>query len=34
MGLLAHPHVARRWAQIPEDPGPLGLVIEACFPCV
>lgn len=34
LGLQAHPHVARHWSEFPEDPGPLGLVIEALCPCV
>ncbi len=34
LGLRAHPHVTRHWQEIPEVAGPLGLVIEAQFPCV
>jgi hypothetical protein len=34
LGLRSHSHVARHWEKIPEDPGPLGCVIEAMFPCV
>jgi hypothetical protein len=34
LGLNTHPHVVRHWHQIPENCGPMGLVIEALFPCV
>jgi hypothetical protein len=34
MGLNTHPRVTRHWHQIPESGGPLGLVLEALFPCV
>ena len=34
LGLRSHPHVARHWPEIPENSGPLGLVIEAQAPCV
>jgi hypothetical protein len=34
LGLNTHPHVVRHWQDIPENCGPLGLVIEALFPCV
>jgi hypothetical protein len=34
LGLHSHPHVVRHWHEIPESAGPLGLVIEAMFPCV
>jgi hypothetical protein len=34
LGLNTHPHMAKHWQEIPEIPGPLGLVIEALFPCV
>ena len=34
LGLHFHPHVIRHWQDIPENSGPLGLVIEALFPCV
>lgn len=34
LGLHSHPQVARHWREIPENVGPLGLVIEALFPCV
>jgi hypothetical protein len=34
LGLHSHPHVVRHWHEIPESSGPLGLVIEALFPCV
>jgi hypothetical protein len=34
LGLRQHPHVARHWDELPKDPGPWGLVLEACFPCV
>jgi hypothetical protein len=34
LGLKTHPHVVRRWEQIPEKSGRMGLVIEALFPCV
>ena len=34
LGLNSHPHVVRHWHEIPENCGPLGLVIEALFPCV
>lgn len=34
LGLKAHPHVARHWCQIPEDAGPLGMVLEAVAPRV
>ena len=34
LGLRSHPHVARHWQEIPENPGPFGLVIESQAPCV
>ena len=34
LGLRSHPHVVRHWQEIPENSGPLGLVIEALAPCV
>jgi hypothetical protein len=34
LGLNTHPHVVRHWHKIPESAGPMGLVIEALFPCV
>jgi hypothetical protein len=34
LGLHSHPHVVKHWQDIPENSGPLGLVIEALFPCV
>jgi hypothetical protein len=34
LGLQSHPHVVRHWHEIPENSGPLGLVIEALAPCV
>jgi hypothetical protein len=34
IGLRSHPHVARHWQEIPEDPGPFGMVIESQAPCV
>lgn len=34
LALNTHPHVVRHWHQIPENSGPMGLVIEALAPCV
>jgi hypothetical protein len=34
LGLRSHPHVVRHWHEIPNNSGPLGLVIEALAPCV
>lgn len=34
LGLGSHPYVAKHRREIPEQPGPLGLVIEALAPCV
>jgi len=34
LNVRAHPHAAARWQEIPEDPGPLGCVIEAVAPRV
>jgi uncharacterized protein YycO len=34
LGLRTHPHVVRHWHEVPENCGPLGLVVEALFPCV
>jgi hypothetical protein len=34
LGLHSHPHVVRRWHEIPENSGPLGMVIEALAPRV
>ena len=34
LGLKTHPQVVRNWQAIPENCGPMGLVIEALFPCV
>jgi len=34
LGLRSHPHVVRHWHEIPENSGPMGLVIEALAPCV
>jgi hypothetical protein len=34
LGLNTHPHVIRHWREVPENCGPLGLVIEALFPRV
>ncbi len=34
LGVKLHPQAGRHWAKLPEEAGPWGLVIEACFPCV
>jgi hypothetical protein len=34
LGLRSQPYAAKHWREIPEDAGPLGLVLEALFPCV
>jgi hypothetical protein len=34
LGLRSHPHVVRHWHEIPENSGPLGLVIEGLAPRV
>ena len=34
LGLNTHPQVVRHGHEFPENPGPLGLVIEALCPCV
>ncbi len=34
LGVCSHPHAAKHWNEIPAETGPLGLVIEALFPCV
>lgn len=34
LGLRKHPYVSRHWDELPQNSGPWGLVLEACFPRV